>query len=156
MSVVPSLFCENRLVNALAELQRMNRHAHWFAFNRFAPPCEFVELLAADLLRRIHWRHLLDLSAQARQRCFDFLFAPGTCFLCQLERAALPVTSPVSVANPSRITASYSLTLPLRNCASRVALPTRTIKTPVANGSSVPVCPTRRSPTIRRTRATTS
>ena len=36
------------------------------------------------------------------------------------------------------------------------ARPTNTTSTPVANGSSVPVCPTRRSPTIFRTCAITS
>src|ERR1051326_3487622 len=41
--------------------------------------------------------------------------------------------------------ASYSLSSLLRNCASRVALPSSNTSTPVANGSSVPVWPMRRS-----------
>src|SRR5689334_8489226 len=40
--------------------------------------------------------------------------------------------------------------------ASRVALPSTSGSTPLAAGSSVPVCPIRRSPIARRTRATTS
>src|SRR5207244_2517356 len=43
-----------------------------------------------------------------------------------------------------------------RKRASRVAFPTQTGSTPLANGSSVPVCPARRVPSARRTRSTTS
>src|SRR5580765_2593800 len=70
--------------------------------------------------------------------------------------SARPCASPVSVENPKRMTASYDLSLPLRNCARRVARPTTSGRTPVAAGSSVPVWPTRRSRRARRTRATTS
>src|SRR3982751_5718751 len=52
--------------------------------------------------------------------------------------------------------ASYILLPPLRNFASRVARPTTSGRTPLAPGSSVPVCPIRRSPRARRMRATTS
>src|SRR4051812_8642725 len=54
------------------------------------------------------------------------------------------------------MTASYSFSAALRNCASRVDGPTNNTNTPVANGSSVPVCPMRRTPIVLRTRATTS
>src|SRR4030095_8924246 len=60
------------------------------------------------------------------------------------------------VANPRRIIASYSLSEAVRNCAKRVARPTRTTSTPVANGSSVPEWPMRRSCRMCRTRPTTS
>src|SRR5579871_144997 len=67
-----------------------------------------------------------------------------------------PSASSVSVATPSRTSASYDLSLPERNRASRVARPTTSGSTPVASGSSVPVWPIRRSRSARRTRATTS
>src|SRR3954462_12228661 len=67
-----------------------------------------------------------------------------------------PCASAVSVANPKRTVASYDLALPLRNCASRVALPRTSSRTPVAIGSSVPVWPIRFSRRARRIRATTS
>ena len=44
---------------------------------------------------------------------------------------------------PRRTSASYSLSSPTRNCASRVARPTTSGSTPVASGSSVPVWPMR-------------
>src|SRR5262245_4065334 len=54
------------------------------------------------------------------------------------------------------MTASYTLSAALRNRASRVARPRTSGRTPLAEGSSVPGCPMRRSPNARRTRATTS
>src|SRR5918912_590188 len=42
------------------------------------------------------------------------------------------------------------------NGRTRVVRPTTRTRRPVANGSSVPACPTRRSPTARRASATTS
>src|SRR5439155_12066425 len=69
---------------------------------------------------------------------------------------ARPCASPVSGAKPKRTTASYDLALVVRNCASRVARPRTSGRTPVAAGSSVPVWPMRRSPRTRRMRATTS
>ncbi len=62
----------------------------------------------------------------------------------------------VSVAAPRRTPASYSLSVALRNEASRVARPITRGRTPVASGSSVPVWPMRLRPSARRTRATTS
>src|SRR5437763_15710704 len=50
----------------------------------------------------------------------------------------------------------YSFSAPLKNCARRVARPMSVTSTPVANGSSVPVCPTFVSRVIRRTRITAS
>ena len=61
-----------------------------------------------------------------------------------------------SVVTPRRSSASYSLSPLMRNGTSLVASPTQMGRTPVAIGSSVPVCPTRRSPSTRRTSATTS
>src|SRR5712691_12733085 len=67
-----------------------------------------------------------------------------------------PCASAVSVENPKRTTATYDLSLSLRNCASRVARPRTSARTPVAAGSSVPVWPILGSRSARRTRATTS
>src|SRR5262245_36428959 len=75
---------------------------------------------------------------------------------CQIGPTGCPSASAVSVAKPRRTAASYDLSLALRNCDSRVARPTTTSSTPVAAGSSVPVCPTRFSRSSRRTRDTTS
>ena len=55
-----------------------------------------------------------------------------------------PMRSPVSVAVPKATVARYRLRPAVRNCERRVALPITTGNTPVANGSSVPVCPTLR------------
>src|SRR6266851_3536529 len=68
----------------------------------------------------------------------------------------VPPASYVSVAIPRRRSASYAFSRPLRKRASRVARPTTSGSTPVAPGSSVPVCPTRRSPRTLRSRAATS
>ena len=51
---------------------------------------------------------------------------------------------------------AYSFSVSARWPSSRVAFSTPTTSTPVAIGSSVPACPTRRVPASRRTRATTS
>ena len=67
-----------------------------------------------------------------------------------------PSASNVVVANPRRTSASYVLSAPLRNRDSRVARPSTSGSTPLAAGSSVPVCPIRRSRRARRARATTS
>src|SRR5574341_312691 len=67
-----------------------------------------------------------------------------------------PVPSAVSVVVPSRITPSYALSHPAANGASRVARPVTSTSSPSANGSREPRCPTRRSPSARRTMSTTS
>ena len=59
-------------------------------------------------------------------------------------------------AAPSRIVASYALSVSVRWPSSRVARLTPSTSTPVAIGSSVPAWPTLRVPASRRTRATTS
>ena len=50
-----------------------------------------------------------------------------------------PWESPVVVAEPNTISASYALGMSIRNLESRVALPRHNTSTPVASGSSVPV-----------------
>src|SRR3712207_450107 len=50
----------------------------------------------------------------------------------------------------------YSLSEPVRCCASRVACPSTSGSTPDARGSSVPVCPIRLSPRDRRATTTAS
>src|SRR6185312_10790755 len=62
----------------------------------------------------------------------------------------------VVVSTPKRTAARYALPPSLRYSATRVAWPTQIGSTPVASGSSVPVCPTRFWPISLRTRATTS
>src|SRR6185437_10243619 len=71
-------------------------------------------------------------------------------------RTTTPVRSSVSVSAPSATVASYTLGSPSRYGRSRVARPTRSTRSPVANGSSVPPCPTRLTPSARRAIATTS
>src|SRR5687767_3838713 len=68
----------------------------------------------------------------------------------------MPVESSVSVSVPNRMTASYTFGAPSIYGSRRVARPTRRTSSPVANGSSVPAWPTRRSPSERRVVATTS
>src|SRR2546423_13985174 len=67
-----------------------------------------------------------------------------------------PSASSVTVACPSRIVAAYPLSAPITYVSNRVARPTPSTSTPVAIGSSVPPCPTRRVFARRRIRATTS
>src|SRR6476619_934341 len=67
-----------------------------------------------------------------------------------------PSASSVTVDSPRRTVAAYPLSQPTRKVGSLVALPTPRTRTPVAIGSSVPACPTRRVPQTRRIRATTS
>src|SRR5438105_6302401 len=65
-----------------------------------------------------------------------------------------PAESWVSVTCPKRTVASYSFSPSAMNPATLVASPTQMGRTPVAVGSSVPVCPTRftlKSPFTRRT-----
>src|SRR5258705_4345511 len=69
---------------------------------------------------------------------------------------SVPVTSSVSVVTPNSIVASYSLSDAVRKRTRRVARPHASGSTPVASGSSVPVCPIRFSPSTRRATATTS
>jgi hypothetical protein len=102
--------------------------------------------LAIDLLRRERRRLLQERAPEGVQRGVDGLAAGQHGIGRRADRAALSV----------RTTASYDLSLPLRNCASRVARPSTSASTPVAAGSSVPVWPMRRSASARRTRATTS
>src|SRR5687768_10918648 len=47
------------------EFQKMNRYADRLTFNLFAAAREFVELFAPEFFRRIHRRHLLNLSSQS-------------------------------------------------------------------------------------------
>src|SRR5512140_3039905 len=54
------------------------------------------------------------------------------------------------------MTARYSFSPDSRYCAIRVALPTHSARTPVASGSSVPVCPILFSFSIHRAFCTTS
>jgi len=67
-----------------------------------------------------------------------------------------PSRSYVSVVVPSWIFARYTLSDAIRYSLTRVAWPTHTSSTPVANGSSVPACPTRLILRTRRIQATTS
>ena len=67
-----------------------------------------------------------------------------------------PARSYVEVANPKRTTASYSFSDRSQKRASLVACPIMRGNTPVAIGSSVPRCPTRRVPAIPRILLTTS
>src|SRR6185312_7983971 len=72
------------------------------------------------------------------------------------ERTTAPVPSSVSVSSPNFMVAAYTFGSPSRYGRSRVARPTRRTSKPVANGSSVPPCPTRRTGRARRAMATTS
>src|SRR5205823_8298393 len=67
-----------------------------------------------------------------------------------------PSGSPVLDTAPSRATATYDFGSAMRKRCTRVARPTSTSSSPVANGSSVPAWPVRLRPSDRRTRATTS
>ncbi len=69
---------------------------------------------------------------------------------------SLPAASSVSVVIPRRRVMTYSFSAWVRYWAMRVARPTQTGSTPVACGSSVPVCPIRCIPRMRRTASTTS
>src|SRR3972149_6570975 len=64
-------------------------------------------------------------------------------FITLFSYKTFPFSSMVSVAIPSRNTASYSLMLSSKNGTSFVASPKHIGRTPVANGSSVPVGPLR-------------
>src|SRR5262245_54092507 len=66
-----------------------------------------------------------------------------------------PSLSPVVEVQPSRAVATYVFGSGKRYRWSLVALPSSTIRSPVANGSSVPACPTF-PPRSRRTRSTRS
>src|SRR5438132_5131457 len=71
-----------------------------------------------------------------------------------LVSSTRPAASCVSVTWPKRTVASYSFSPSAMNPAILVAAPTQIGKTPVAVGSSVPVCPTRfdlKRPFTRRT-----
>src|ERR671925_1925238 len=57
-------------------------------------------------------------------------------------RSSFPSRSPVSDTQPSLATARYVLGSPIRKRWARVARPTSTSSSPVANGSSVPAWPT--------------
>src|SRR5450755_2876863 len=63
-----------------------------------------------------------------------------------------PSASSVSVVAPSRTVAAYSFWVSARWPSSRVAFSTPTTSTPVAIGSRVPACPTRRVPASRPVR----
>ena len=67
-----------------------------------------------------------------------------------------PLMSSVSVVTPSWQTATYSLSRSAISSQSFVALPRHTGRTPVAPGSSVPVCPIFLMCRIPRSFATTS
>src|ERR1700690_2728698 len=102
------------------------------------------------------------------------LTAGGTCWISPVRPAtafarvsaetstaeAVPVISPsassVLVDWPSLIVAAYSFSVRVRYPRSLVAFSTPTTRTPVANGSRVPACPTLLVPASRRIRATTS
>src|SRR5882724_7588409 len=49
--------------------------AYWLTLNLFAAPRQFVEFPPLLLLCRIHWRHLIDFTAQAVKRRFDLVLA---------------------------------------------------------------------------------
>src|SRR5215472_14178553 len=74
----------------------------------------------------------------------------------EVSATVSPSASSVSVAWPSRIVAEYSFSVSARWPSSLVALSTPITSTPVAIGSSVPACPTRRVRARRRIRPTTS
>ena len=114
-----------------------------------------VETLAVDLDRRGH-RHLLRdacrRTAAARHAASSSVGAH------RRRRRARRCRSPVSISAPKAIAHAYSLGRSTKKRASLVALPTRTMSRPVANGSSVPAWPTflTSGRSARRTRATTS
>src|SRR5262245_25005049 len=53
------------------QVKFMNIDDDWPAFNRFAFACELIKLLTFNLLGRVHWRHLLDLTSKPRQHAFN-------------------------------------------------------------------------------------
>src|SRR5262249_218292 len=59
---------------------------------------------------------------------------------------------PVAVRDVRSISVTYRLSRPTRYCASRVEAPRRTSRSPVANGSSVPVWPARAPVRFRNSR----
>ena len=92
---------------------------------------ELVQAAAADLQRRHHRRHLLDVADEARAS--RSRTAASVTGIGRRSRTA-PAASSVSVATPNAIVPRYAFVVSCRKRSSRVTRPSPTSSTPVASG----------------------
>ena len=54
----------------------MDANHHGLSFDFFTSACQFVKLAATLFLSGIHWRYLIDVTAQNLERGFDLFPGP--------------------------------------------------------------------------------
>jgi hypothetical protein len=120
---------------------------------RLAAPRGLVPLHAATLDRRVRGRRC---RATSRNGGSAAVTAAGPRRRRPRGRRPGPRRRASGCPRRTPPTPGSALSEPVRNGESLVASSARTTSTPVASGSRVPPCPTRRVPSARRARATTS
>src|SRR5436305_3135120 len=100
-------------------------HAHGLSLYLLAAPREFIELLSADLLRRVHRRNLLDIPAQECERRLQLFALDGRAVLRLFARLLTLAARARQVARLRRVAEPYRRLILLLRAREKLREPRR-------------------------------